>query len=226
MKASLILFAAATSIVSNLHAEWEYIFKDVYFDDFYFDFIEETEPSKVFAIDESGTLTISGEDNPEGYLQTLDEFENFELAFAFRFPDGNGKSGVIIHSSTDTAHSIWPEGIEIQLEPEKTGDFWLLNNEIEVEESQLPSKAAERNRRLRLPPPKVTYTTAHLVKEREHPPEEWNEMRILAEKDNVKVYLNDILINEGKNASVSAGYITIQAEESNLEIKDFRIRSL
>ncbi|MBK1879448.1 3-keto-disaccharide hydrolase [Pelagicoccus mobilis] len=223
---ALILLPCLAFISFPAFAEWEHIFKGIDLEEFYFDFIEEAEPADVFEIKDDGTLVIKGEDQPEGYIQTLDEYENFELSFAFKFPEGEGKSGVIIHCNGDTAHGIWPEGIEIQLEPKNNGDFWLLNNEIDVEENQMPNKAAERNRRLRIPQKKTTYTTQHLKKERERPPEQWNDMRIVAKEDTIQVFLNGELVNDGKNASASAGFISVQAEESNIEIKDFRIREL
>lgn len=226
MKSRTIALALSAFVTSSLHADWEHIFKGIDPEEFYYDFVEETEPGDVFEIKADGTLVVSGEGKPEGYIQTLDEYEDFELAFAFRFPSGEGKSGIIIHCNSDTAHSIWPEGIEIQLEPKNTGDFWLLNNQIDVEENQMPSKAAERNRRLRIPQQKTTYTTAHLRKEREKPADQWNEIRIVAEGDTIKVYLNEFLVNDGKNASATAGFIAVQAEESNIEIRDFRIREL
>jgi len=223
---TLLTLSFASLAAAQLQAEWTHLFKGIDPEEFYYDFIEETEPSEVFTIESDGTLIVNGADKPEGYIQTLDEYENFELSFAYRFPSGEGKSGVIIHCNGDTAHGIWPEGIEIQLEPKKSGDFWLLNSEIDVEENQMPEKAAERNRRLRIPQKKTTYTTAHLKKQREKPAKEWNQMRIVAEDDTVKVYLNEFLVNDGKNASATAGFISVQAEESDIEIKEFRIREL
>ncbi|WP_339382552.1 DUF1080 domain-containing protein [Pelagicoccus albus] len=202
-----------------------YLFKGAEYGDFYFDSLEGEEPDEVFEFETDGTLLIHGEGKSEAYIQTLDEYENYEVSFEYRWPGEPGKSGIQIHCTSDTSFSIWPECIEIQLEYENSGDFWLLNTELEVEEEQMPLKAADRNRRHRLkieekrkygePPIKV-----------ELPADQWNRMRIIAKEDTVQVYLNDHLINEGKNASTNSGYITIQAEESDFVIKDFRIREL
>lgn len=206
-------------------AGWTYLFKDTDLNEFYFDFVDETEPKDVFEIKADGTLLVKGEEKPEGFIQTLDEYEDYEIKFEYRWPKEPGKSGIQIHSTSDTAHSIWPESIEIQLEPKNSGDFWLLNNTIDVEEEQIPEKAAERNRRIRLKP-KKTPGTYGKPKEFEKEPDQWNAMHIVAEGNNIKVYLNDNLVNEGKNASATAGLITIQAEEANIEIRNFRIREL
>ncbi len=222
---TLILLALNTPLASAAD-DWTFIFKDTDYGDFYFDFVEDAKPEDVFEIKPDGTLLVKGADQPEGYIQTLDEYENYEIKFEYRWPDKPGKSGIQIHSTSDTAHSIWPESIEIQLEPKHSGDFWLLNNTIDVEEEQIPEKAAERNRRIRLTPKPEPRDYGKPKKKLENEPDQWNAMHIVAEGDNIKVFLNDKLVNEGKNASASAGYITIQAEEANIEIRNFRVREL
>ncbi|MDQ8180134.1 DUF1080 domain-containing protein [Pelagicoccus sp. SDUM812005] len=219
---STLLFAS----YATAQGDWTYLFKDVDHNEFYFDFIEEADPEEVFEIKADGTLLIKGAGQPEGYLQTLDEYEDYEIKFEFRWPDEPGKSGIQIHSTSDTAHSIWPESIEIQLEPEHTGDFWLLNNSIDVEEEQMPDKAAERNRRIRLTPKPEPREYGKPKKKLENEPDEWNALHIVAKGDTIQVYLNDKLVNEGKNASATSGFITFQAEEANIEIRNFRLREL
>ncbi len=221
-----ITIIALLSSYASAQDGWTYLFKDTDLNEFYFDFVEEAEPEDVFEIEPDGTLIIKGADKPEGYIQTLDEYENYEIKFEFRWPDKEGKSGIQIHSTSDTAHSIWPESIEIQLEPEHSGDFWLLNNSIDVEEEQMPSKAAERNRRIRLTPKTEPRDYGKPKKKLEKEPDQWNAMHIVAKGDSIKVYLNEKLVNEGKNASATSGFITIQTEGSNLEIRNFRLREL
>jgi hypothetical protein len=221
-----IAFALGLAATATAQEGWTYLFKDTDLEEFYFDFIESTEPEDVFELEPDGTLVIKGEGQPEGYIQTLDEYENYEIKLEYRWPGEPGKSGIQIHSTSDTAHSIWPESIEIQLEPGRSGDFWVLNNSIDVEEEQLPNKAAERNRRIRFTPKPEPRDYGKPKKEVEKDPEQWNAMHIVAEDDTIKVYLNEKLVNEARNASASSGYITIQAEESNLEIRNFRIRQL
>ncbi|MBD5782275.1 DUF1080 domain-containing protein [Pelagicoccus sp. NFK12] len=225
---SLPLAAAAIALSSIANADdgWTYLFQDTDLNEFYFDFVEETEPEDVFEIKSDGTLSIKGEGKPEGYIQTLDEYENYEIKFEYRWPAKPGKSGIQIHSTSDTAHGVWPESIEIQLEPERSGDFWVLNTTIDVEEEQMPSKSAERNRRIRLTPKPEPRDYGKPKKKLEKEPDQWNAMHIVAEGDTIKVYLNEKLVNVAKNASVSSGFITIQAEESDLDIRNFRIREL
>ncbi|EDY81750.1 conserved domain protein [Verrucomicrobiia bacterium DG1235] len=221
-KALLILGFAA-----NLPAQgdtWTNLFKDALHEDFYFDFLEEAEPEDVFEFKDDGILLIKGKDQPEGYIQTLDEYSNYEIELEWRWPDEPGNSGIQIHSTSDTSFSIWPECIEIQIESENIGDFWLKNTDIEVAEEQMPNKAADRNRRLKLKREKKF--GEDWKKELENKAGQWNQMRIIAEEDTIKVYLNSELVNEGTSVSRTSGYITFQAEESNIEFRNVRIREL
>lgn len=200
-------------------SEWESPFDGASHLDFYFDFEEEADPEEVFEFGSGNILKINGKDQPNGYIQTLDEYENYEIEFDWHWPDEPGNSGILIHSNSDPAWSIWPESIEIQLQYENVGDFWLLNSKLEVEEEQMPIKSKDRDRRLRLKVEK-------LYDKLEDKPERWNSMHIVAKDDTIKVFINDELVNEGKNASRTSGYITIQAEGADLEIRNFRIREL
>lgn len=229
MKKPIALFSVCLTLFSPVAyaaSEWTYLFKDAEHGDFYFDSIEEIDPEEVFEFKADGTLQINGEGESDAYIQTLDEYEDYELRFEYRWPKEPGKSGIQIHSTSDTAHSIWPESIEIQLEDENSGDFWVLNTEIEVEEEQMPDKAADRNRRLRLKPEKKPFEYGEPKKELEKDPDQWNAMRIVAKGDTIDVYLNDELVNHGTEASVTSGFITLQAEGSDIEIRNFRIREL
>ncbi|MDQ8201917.1 DUF1080 domain-containing protein [Pelagicoccus sp. SDUM812003] len=216
MKASLFVATLLAASLSCVAAEenWEPFFEGYTHDDFYFAFEEEdVDPEEVFIFKDDSGLLIKGADHPNGYIQTLDEYENYELKLEFRWPDEPGNSGIQLHSTSYTSFSIWPECIEVQLEHENVGDFWLMNHKIEVEEeSQIPEKATERNRRTKL------------EDDLEKKPGEWNEMLITAKKDTIKVMLNGELVNKGTDASVSSGFITIQAEGADIEFRNVAIR--
>lgn len=214
--------------------EWTYLFEDARYDDFYFDFLEETDPKEVFEFTDERGLRINGKDHPIGFLQTLDEYSNYELEFEWRWPEDANQSGVLLHSSNFPYMEIWPESIEVDLEEDKVGDFWLHGAELEVTEDQMPTKAADRDRRLRL---KVEKKKSYLddndadrskakTKGEEKKPGEWNRMRIVAKDEIVQVYLNDGLVNEGKEPSLTSGFLTFKSEESDIEFREVRLREL
>ena len=207
----------ATTILTLCFADegWTNLFDEVTHEDFYFDFIEDVKAEELFEFKENSGLLVKGADKPLAYIQTLDEYSNYELTFEWRWPDKNstGKSGVLIHSSSSPYTGIWPESIEAQIENENVGDFWLLGHKLVTTEEQRSSKSSERNRHKKL-------------EDEEAKAGEWNAMHIIAKDDWVKVYLNDELVNKGNQASVTSGFITVQAEGSDIEYRNFRIREL
>ncbi len=218
MQRLIFLLALLPIACANAEGEWTDLFKGAAHEDFYFDFEEEAEAEDVFEITPAGALIIHGKDHSPAYLQTLDEYENYELKFEWRWPedsDDPGTSGIQIHCTEFTSLGIWPEGIEIDLAEDKTGDFWLYNQKLEVDEKQLPNRGSERNRRLRI-----------AGKDEEEKPGKWNEMRIVAKDDTLKVYLNDELVNEATEVSATSGLITFRAEESDIEFRAVQIKDL
>ena len=214
----ILPFVLVATLPSALFAadEGTNLFKDAKYDDFYFSFIEDDDPKEVFVIGSDGSLIVKGKDHSEGYLQTLDEYANYELHFEWRWLDSKpGDSGVMIHCDADPYKSIWPHGIEIQIAEDTTGDLWLMGNKATVDDERIPEKSAERDRRKRI---------EGLDAGKEKKTGAWNEMRIVAKDDTLKVYLNDKLINEATELKPASGYITIKAEESNVEFRDFRIK--
>lgn len=207
----LSLFAIA---FASAEEEWTYLFNDPEANEFYYTFLEDTEPEDVFKFQENGNLLIEGKDKSIGFIQTLDEYSSYEIETDWRWPGEPGNSGIQLHSTSFPNYSIWPESIEVQIEHENVGDFRLLNMKLEVEkEEQMPKKSSERRKRYKL-----------LDAEKE--PGEWNSLRIVVKEKEITIYLNDKLVNKGTDPSSTSGYITIQSEESNIEFRDFKIREI
>lgn len=217
------------SLAFAADGEWEYPFKGATHGDFYFDFAEETKPEDVFAIGEDGTLTIKGKGKPEGFIQTLDEYGDYELQFEWRWiveppkrirpgevapPAKPAKSGLLLHCSDSRYYGVWPRCIETQIATGDVGDFQLFGESLTVaEESQHSKLGSESSRRLKL-------------LDAENRPGEWNAMRIEAKGDTLAIYLNRKTVNKATELSAKRGYIAIQAQGSDLEIRAFRIREL
>lgn len=169
--------------------------------------------SKVFHISQDGALSITGTDHPIAFIQTTAAYENFELQFDFRWPNAPGNSGIQLYS-TDTAHfSIWPQCIEVQMAHDNVGAFWLLGQTLDTNPEQVPKNPDLKNKR-------------NFLLNAEKPVGEWNHMRIVSLDNSVEVYLNHKLVNKGWNTSRTKGKITIQAEESDIDYREFKIRSL
>ncbi|MGB0144786.1 MAG: 3-keto-disaccharide hydrolase [Akkermansiaceae bacterium] len=66
----------------------------------------------------------------------------------------------------------------------------------------------------------------NLTDNSENPVGEWNKMVIECQGNEVKVWVNDDLVNHGKNCTVSKGQIALQAEGVEVEFKGLILTSL
>ena len=105
--------------------------------------------------------------------------------------------------------------MEVQMEHENAGDFWCI-----VEDITVPNMEDRRG-------PKeewgITEGKARRIKKSvdgaEAPLGEWNNMIIECVADEVRVWVNDVLVNEGYNCTAQKGQIAIQAEGSEVEFR-------
>lgn len=96
-----------------------------------------------------------------------------------------------------------------------TGHTLHIGETIKTLESQIPSgdiRPWEVRRRYKL------------VHDQEKPAGEWNEMRIVARDCKVDVWVNGTDVNRGWNGTATDGAICLQAEKSDIEFRNIRIR--
>jgi len=161
-----------------------------------------------------GMLVSLGE--PRGHLVTEKEYSNYRLEVEYRFSDESGNCGVLVHASTPRAlYRMFPKSIEIQMEHGNAGDFWVIVEDIEVEnmEAYRGPKAKwgiteGKNRRVK-----------RVTDDAEKPLGEWNSMTIECLEDEIKVWLNGDLVNHAFNATVEKGKIALQAEGAEVEFR-------
>ncbi len=157
---------------------------------------------------------------PRGHLITDKNYKNYRLEVEYRFPGEPGNCGVLVHASTPRAlYGEFPKSIEVQMEHENAGDFWVIVEDIEVD------KMVER----RGPKDKWGITEGknrriiNLTDNSEKPLGEWNKMTIECVLDEIKVWVNGDLVNFGYNATVDSGQIALQAEGSEVEFRKLDI---
>jgi hypothetical protein len=110
---------------------------------------------------------------------------------------------------------MFPKSIEVQMFHENAGDFWCIVEDITVPDME--------NRR----GPKAEWGITEGKKRRilnltdgsENPPGEWNSMIIECLGNDIKVWVNGDLVNEGYDCTASEGQIAIQAEGSEVEFR-------
>jgi hypothetical protein len=163
--------------------------------------------------------------NPGGHLITDKKFSDYRLELKYRFANKPGNCGVLVHASTPRAlYGMFPASIEVQMNSGHAGDFWCIAENIEVPDMEKRRPKGKNQkwggqqgdaRRI-----------LNLTDDSEKPVGEWNKMVIECRGDEVKVWVNDDLVNHGKNCTASEGQIALQAEGVEVEFKGLLLTPL
>ena len=165
-----------------------------------------------------GNLVSLG--TPQGHLITDAEHKNYRLDVEYRFPGKPGNCGVLVHASTPRSlYKMFPKSIEVQMMHKNAGDFWVIVEDIKVDDMV--------NRR----GPKEKWGITEGKKRRilnftddtEKPLGDWNKMTVECYNNEIKVWLNGVLINYGYQATASKGQIAVQAEGSEVEFRKLHL---
>jgi len=162
---------------------------------------------------------------PQGHLVTKQAYRDYRLEAEYRFPGKPGNCGILVHASKPRAlYKMFPQSIEVQMMSGDAGDFWCIQENIEVPnmETRRPRKAGEKwggaegdARRI-----------LNLTDNSEKPLGQWNTMIIEARSKSITVWVNGDLVNNGTNASVDHGKIAIQAEGAEVEFRKVQLGPL
>ena len=152
-------------------------------------------------------------------------YRDYRLEVEYRFPGKAGNCGMLVHASKPRAlYKMFPQSIEVQMKSGNAGDFWCIQENIEVHdmEKRRPRKPGEKwggaegdARRI-----------LNLTDGSEKPLGEWNTMVIEARGRTIKVWVNGDLVNDGFNATADHGKIAVQAEGTEVEFRKVEIGPL
>jgi hypothetical protein len=171
----------------------------------------------------NGLLVSLG--SPGGHLITDKEFSDYKLTVEYRFPDKPGNCGVLIHASDLRAlYDMFPKSIEVQMQHGSAGDFWCIQENIEVPdmEKRRPRREGQKFGGAKEDARQIL----NLTDGSEKPPGEWNTMTIEARGDEIIVHVNGDLVNHGTNATATKGKIALQAEGSEVEFRKVELTPL
>ncbi|MDP2059682.1 MAG: DUF1080 domain-containing protein, partial [Flavobacteriaceae bacterium] len=169
----------------------------------------------------NGLLVSMGE--PRGHLITDEVFENYRLEIEYRFAGEPGNCGVLVHASTPRfLYKMFPKSIEVQMEHQNAGDFWVIGEDITV-----PDMEKYRG-------PKADWGTTegkarqihNLTDNAEKSLGEWNQMAVECVGNQIKVWVNGDLVNYGYDATASKGRIAIQAEGAEVEFRKIELQKI
>lgn len=162
---------------------------------------------------------------PLGHLVTGKEFENYRLTVEYRFPKAGGNCGVLVHASKPRAlYDMFPQSIEVQMMSGHAGDFWCIQENIEVPdmEKRRPAKEGQKfggglqdARRI-----------LNLTDDSEKPLGEWNTMVITCKDDTIVVEVNGTEVNSGSKSTATKGKIALQAEGTEVEFRKVELEPL
>ena len=170
-----------------------------------------------------GNLVSLG--NPQGHLISEKSYENYRLTVEYRFTGKPGNCGVLVHSSTPRAlYGMFPKSIEVQMQSGHAGDFWCIEENIEVPnmEKRRPKKEGQKYGGSKGDARRIL----NLTDDSEKKLGEWNKMVIECKGDEIKVWVNDILVNHGTKSTASKGQIALQAEGTEVEFKTVELEPL
>ena len=174
---------------------------------------------KIFSI-EDGILHISGKEF--GYICTEKVYSNFHLIVEFKwgqkkYPPRDADTikrdnGILYYVPLDEKDSVWPKGIECQIQEGDVGDFWMIDSATIV----VDGKRTE---------PK-NYCRAVKKKDAEKKSGEWNVVEVIAKNGKIKHIVNGVVVNECEGASLTEGKIIIQSEGAEIYFRKIEIAEL
>ena len=150
-----------------------------------------------------GVIHFAGE--PKINLQTLAAYRDYQLHVEWRWPEGRGNSGVFLHVTGKDR--LAPVCVEAQLMSQHAGDLrtdggakWTSNPTVTV----IPRREESSEKALG----------------------QWNAYDIVCRGNAITVRVNGVLQNVVEGASVSSGYIALQAEGKTIEFRNIWIEPL
>jgi hypothetical protein len=163
--------------------------------------------------------------NPKGHLITKDAYRNYRLEAEYRFPGEAGNCGILVHASKPRAlYKMFPQSIEVQMFSGNAGDFWVIQEDIQVEnmEARRPKEPGQKDGGAEGDARRIL----NLTDGSEKPLGGWNTMVIEARERTIRVWVNGDLVNHGFNATADQGRIAVQAEGTEVEFRRLEIGPL
>jgi hypothetical protein len=169
----------------------------------------------------NGMLVSLGK--PEGHLITDKTYKNYRLVVEYRFPGEPGNCGVLVHASTPRAlYKMFPKSLEVQMMHTNAGDFWCIVEDIKVPDME----------KRRVPAAEWGITEGkgrhilNLTDGSEKPLGEWNKMVVECLDREIKVWVNDTLVNHGTECTANEGQIALQAEGAEVEFRKVELAGI
>ena len=152
----------------------------------------------------NGVIHCTGK--PTGYLRTTQSFSNYTVAVEWRFRKIAPKAdntGVLVHMQLPD--KVWPMCVQNQGKSGRQGDLFVMAG-AECKEHLVLGKDANTPVPLR-------------GAANENPIGEWNTNVTICAGNKVQAIINGKLLNEITECTISSGFIGIQSEGGDIEIR-------
>ena len=157
----------------------------------------------------NGVIHCTGK--PIGYIRTTQVYSNYFLTVIWRFTKIAPKAdntGVLVHMQLPD--NVWPVCVQNQGKSGRQGDLFLMMGEESKEH-----KGMDKNTPIAL-----------RGEPNEKPIGEWNTNVTVCAGSDVKAIINGKLLNEITECTVSSGFIGIQSEGADIEIRKIYLERL
>ena len=201
----IFLFAAALGFAADINTPASRIdlFNGKDFSDFTFCMKDNADPIKTWSV-ANGVIHCTGK--PVGYLRTTHSYRDYVVTVEWRFvkiaPKADN-SGVLVH--IQSPDKVWPQCVQNQGKSSRQGDLFVMAG-AECKEHLAMGKDANTPVPLR-------------GEANEKGIGEWNTNVTVCAGNNVKAIINGKLMNEITECTLSSGFIGIQSEGGNIEIR-------
>lgn len=150
----------------------------------------------------NGVIHCTGQ--PIGYIRTTQTYSNYFLTVEWRFLKVTPKAdntGILVHMQLPD--KVWPQCVQVQGKHDHQGDLFLM-------------EGAEAKEHLGMN--KNTPVPMH-GDSAENPVGEWNKAETICVNHKVESFINGRFMNEITECTINSGYIGIQSEGGDIEIR-------
>jgi hypothetical protein len=159
------------------------------------------DPMKTWSVT-NGIIRCTG--TPAGYLRTTQVYSNYFLTVVWRFVKISPKAdntGILLH--IQPPDKVWPECIQVQGKHNHQGDLFVMEG-AECKEH----KGMNKNTPVPLQGDSV-----------EVPVGDWNKSETICVNNKVECFMNSKFVNEITGCTIHSGFIGIQSEGGDIEIR-------
>ena len=160
-------------------------------------------PEKTWTLT-NGVIRCTGK--PNGFMRTVNRYHDYQLTVEWRFLKP-GNTGVLV--DMQLPDKVWSQCVECQGMHGHQGDFWLQGG-AECREPKNLNKNG----------------IAMLAPSAEKPVGEWNTYQTICRGDTVAIIVNGRVMNKATGCNVSSGFIGLQSEGAELEVRKIFLEPL